>query len=347
MGELAARTWDVLVVGGGHNGLTAAAYLARAGQSRARPRAAGSTRWRVHARTALPGPGLASSARAPIWSACCTRPWWTSLTCAGGVTGWRWSTPTSGALFPTERSIALWDDADRSAAAVAELSPADVDGYRAYSALFDRMRRALREGDRDVWVGEAPGRPELRELLAGDPEAIEVLFHASIADVVERHVRDERLRTALHGQGTDRHLRRPSRPRHRRHPPHACLRRTSRARPGRGDTSMAGWAGCPSPWPTRPSKPGRRWRRGSRWRPSCPGEGVRLEGGEMIRAPCRGVERRPEAHPVVVRGRRARGLPQPGRRPGGQRARSRRSTAGCPGFPAFPRPRRRASPIGP
>jgi heterodisulfide reductase subunit A-like polyferredoxin len=31
--ELAARDWDAVVVGGGHNGLTAAAYLARAGQS--------------------------------------------------------------------------------------------------------------------------------------------------------------------------------------------------------------------------------------------------------------------------------------------------------------------------
>src|SRR6476661_10301442 len=32
MAELAARRWDVVVVGGGHNGLTAAAYLARAGR---------------------------------------------------------------------------------------------------------------------------------------------------------------------------------------------------------------------------------------------------------------------------------------------------------------------------
>ena len=30
---------------------------------------------------------------------------------------------------------------------------------------------------------------------------MEVVFEASIAEVVERHVRDERLRTALHGQG--------------------------------------------------------------------------------------------------------------------------------------------------
>ena len=33
LAELAAREWDAIVVGGGHNGLTAAAYLARAGRS--------------------------------------------------------------------------------------------------------------------------------------------------------------------------------------------------------------------------------------------------------------------------------------------------------------------------
>ena len=31
--ELAATRWDAVIVGGGHNGLTCAAYLARAGQS--------------------------------------------------------------------------------------------------------------------------------------------------------------------------------------------------------------------------------------------------------------------------------------------------------------------------
>src|ERR1700735_1243316 len=32
LSELAGRDWDVVVVGGGHNGLTAAAYLAEAGR---------------------------------------------------------------------------------------------------------------------------------------------------------------------------------------------------------------------------------------------------------------------------------------------------------------------------
>ena len=43
--------------------------------------------------------------------------------------------------------------------------------------------------------------PALEELLGNDPELIEIMFEESIASVIERHVRDERLRTALHGQG--------------------------------------------------------------------------------------------------------------------------------------------------
>ncbi len=43
--ELAARPWDVIVVGAGHNGLACAAYLARAGQRvlviESRPRVGG------------------------------------------------------------------------------------------------------------------------------------------------------------------------------------------------------------------------------------------------------------------------------------------------------------------
>ncbi len=190
----------MVVVGGGHNGLTAAAYLARAGRS-----------------------VLVLERREQLGGACTIEePFpekgWRVSPCAYLVgllhplvveelglrrRGYRVEVvdPHLWCPFTDGTSIALWEDADRSAAAVAELSPGDVAGYRAYGALFDRIRRALRTGDRDVWVGDAPDRPQLEELLAGDSEAIEVLFEASIADVVERHVGDDRLRTALHGQG--------------------------------------------------------------------------------------------------------------------------------------------------
>lgn len=198
--KLAARRWDAVVVGGGHNGLTAAAYLARAGRS-----------------------VLVLERREQLGGACTLDepfpdPAYKVSPCAYVVGllhplvieelqlsrhGWRVYpvNPHLWCPFEDGSSLALWNEPNRTAAAIAALAPGDVDGYFAYEALFGRIRAALRSGPRDTWLGEAPGRAEIEALLGHDPEAIEVVFEASIAQVVERYVKDERLRTALHGQG--------------------------------------------------------------------------------------------------------------------------------------------------
>jgi phytoene dehydrogenase-like protein len=193
----------VVIVGGGHNGLTAAAYLAGAGRS-----------------------VLVLERREQLGGACTLErpfadPRFVISPCAYLVGllhpivideldlpryGYRTFVcdPTQWTPFADGTSLTQWRDDDRTAKEVHALAPGDVDGYLAYVELFRRIATRLRAGGdpaRDTWIGDAPDRATLEELFADDPEAREVVFEASIADVVERHVRDERLRTALHGQG--------------------------------------------------------------------------------------------------------------------------------------------------
>jgi phytoene dehydrogenase-like protein len=201
--DLAAQSWDAVVVGGGHNGLTAAAYLARAGRS-----------------------VLVLERRDQLGGACTldrpfSDPRFVISPCAYLVGllhplvieelalaryGYRTFVcdPTQWTPFEDGTSLTQWLDEDRTAKEIDALAPGDVEGYVAYVELFRRIRSRLRAGGdpaRDTWVGDAPDRAALEELFADDPEAREVLFDASIADVVERHVHDDRLRIALHGQG--------------------------------------------------------------------------------------------------------------------------------------------------
>ena len=194
------RDWDAIVVGAGHNGLTCAAYLARAGL-----------------RT------LVLEARARVGGACTqTRPFadqrYVISPCAYVVGllhprvvdelelrrhGYRVHAidPHLWCPFEDGSALTLWDGAERNRVEVGRVAPADVEGYLRYESLFARIRRALRDPSRDTWLGDAPGRDKLEALLGHDAELIAVLFEESIASVVERHVADERLRTALHGQG--------------------------------------------------------------------------------------------------------------------------------------------------
>jgi phytoene dehydrogenase-like protein len=198
--ELARRRWDVIVVGAGHNGLSAAAYMARGGLQ-----------------------VLALEARDRIGGACqLERPFedkrFLVSPCAYVVGllhplvveelqlkrhGYHVNLidPHLWCPFDDGTSLALWDDPARNRETISALAPGDVEGYARYEQLFGRVRRALRAPEHDTWLGDAPARGEIEDLLGGDRELIEVLFDEPIAAVVERHVKDERLRIALHGQG--------------------------------------------------------------------------------------------------------------------------------------------------
>jgi phytoene dehydrogenase-like protein len=197
--ELASRTWDVIIVGAGHNGLACAAYLARAGQ-------------RV----------LVLESRARVGGACTIEepfPGVRMSPCAylAGLLhplvveelelprrGFTWTPAVNGLFVPflEGSSIQLWDDDERCEAEVRALSPGDVEGWKAMNDVLRRLRDTLRPpDDRDLWLNEAPTREEIEDRLGNDDEARSVLFDWSMAEFVERYLQDERLHVAYLGQG--------------------------------------------------------------------------------------------------------------------------------------------------
>ena len=201
--ELAAKDWDVVIVGGGHNGLTAAAYLARAGKSvlvlERRERLGGAcTLERPFDDERFVVSPVRVRGRPPR-----RRGHRRARTCASAASGTGWPTRTSGfrsRTGPPSASSSTTTRTQQSLDALG-LSKQDIDGYWAYEELFDDVRKLLRKGARDTWIGDTPTRAEIEEMLGDDQEKIDLVFEDSIADVLGRYIDDERLKTALFGQG--------------------------------------------------------------------------------------------------------------------------------------------------
>lgn len=196
---LVARPWDVIIVGGGHNGLTCAAYLARAGKRvlvlEARERIGGACTleepwpgYRVSPCAYLAGllhPLVIEELNLPAY-------------------GYEWVPAVAGLFVPFDdgSSVQLWEDDARCEAEIQRFAPGDLAGWRAMNAVMKRARNALRPPDEnDLWIGRAPSRETIEERLAGDAEARSLLFEWSMAEYVERYLDDERLQCALLGQG--------------------------------------------------------------------------------------------------------------------------------------------------
>ena len=188
------------------------------------------------------------------------------------------------------------------------ISEADIQGYHDYNERFDRCRRLLAQG-RARHLGRAtrPSRAEIEELLGGERELIDILFEASIADVLDDCVSDQRIKDALYGQGLIAAWGGPRTPGtaaiHLMH--HMGeLERTRRGAWGyvQGGMGMISFAIADAAL-----EAGRRDRVRRAGRRDHPGRGRRARGRDADPRPLGPVERRPEGRaPAARRQRRSR-----------------------------------------
>jgi phytoene dehydrogenase-like protein len=197
--ELSAADWDVIIVGAGHNGLTCATYLARAGKRvlvlEARDRIGGACT------AEEPWPGVRMSPCAYLCGLLHPK----VIDELGLVArGFDWIPARNGLFVPflDGTSVQLYDDDLKCEEEIRRLSPVDIGGWRAMSDVIRRLRDILRpSGERDLWLGEAPPDEEIDRRLGNDKEARSLLLEWSMAEFVERYLADQRLQEAYLGQG--------------------------------------------------------------------------------------------------------------------------------------------------
>ena len=193
---------DVVIVGGGHNGLACAAYLAKAGLDvlvlERRDILGGA------AATEEPWPGYRVSSASYVVSLMPPR-----IVDELELKRFGYDvsiiTPDYFVPFPDGTSLTLWGDAVRDRENIAKLSPADADAYAEFDRYFERIAALMKElmfvvppnmrlRDAASWARTA-GR--LRGMTGRDIHELVRLFTMSAADFLDEWFEDDRVKGAL------------------------------------------------------------------------------------------------------------------------------------------------------
>ncbi len=193
---------DVVIIGGGHNGLACAAYLAKAGLDvlvlERRDVLGGASA------TEEPWPGYRVSSAAYVVSLMPPR---IVEELELKRFGYEVSiiSPDYFVPFPDGTSLTLWGDTARDAANIAKLSEADAEAYVAFDRYFDRVAKLLKDllfvvppdlrlSDLPAWVWTVG---KVRSWSGRDVAEVVRLFTMSAADFLDEWFSDDRVKGAM------------------------------------------------------------------------------------------------------------------------------------------------------
>jgi phytoene dehydrogenase-like protein len=199
---MADQEADVLVLGGGHNGVAAACYLAKAGLRtlvlEARPEVGGGC-----STEELAAPGFRSDPCAAIHANILAGPVPKELELGRFGLRYLYPDPTSASVFPDGASLTAWRDVERTTQEIGRFSQADAGAYRDLMALWEEHIRPWFVASR-----YAPPRrqSEIYAQLEASPRAGDLLrfMAASPLEVVtevfeDDHVRAHALKASIQG----------------------------------------------------------------------------------------------------------------------------------------------------
>ena len=161
MGASSSPTYDVIVIGAGHNGLVAAAYLARAGMSvlvvERNDQVGGAV-----ASGEVTRPGFVHDLFATNQNLFLGSPAFAELGDDLARHGLRFATTDRpyANVFPDGRSLRVYQDADRTRTLLARHDAADAEGWDRLLSLYDRFAPVLFE----LYGTPMPSRQALRQL---------------------------------------------------------------------------------------------------------------------------------------------------------------------------------------
>ncbi len=185
------ETYDAIVVGGGHNGLTAAGYLAMAGRKVV-----------VLERREIVGGPCSVVEYFPGYTAAITNSPGSlepkivaDLRLADFGLRWHHPDPSMVMPFPDSRAFVAWRDRAKVMEVLRSFSPRDAEGYHRIFEFFERFAERI-----GVSLFEPP--PSLAELASRlttpeDEEAFARIFFGSMRDLLDEHLESEELKAVI------------------------------------------------------------------------------------------------------------------------------------------------------